>query len=74
MVRWVVRSILHGEPIELFLIPASAPCSAQAGNNALMGYLPQGFITDFGFQRPWYVLSCLWGGAYKRTLDAKWKE
>ena len=25
MVRWVVKSILHGGPIELFLIPASAP-------------------------------------------------
>ena len=25
MVRWVVGSILHGGPIELFLIPASAP-------------------------------------------------
>ena len=25
MMRWVVRSILHGGPIELFLIPASAP-------------------------------------------------
>ena len=25
MVRWVVRSILHGEPIDLFLVPASAP-------------------------------------------------
>ena len=25
MLRWVVRSILHGEPIELFLVPASAP-------------------------------------------------
>ena len=23
MVRWVVGSILHGEPIELFLVPAS---------------------------------------------------
>ena len=23
--RWVVRSILHGEPIELFLVPASTP-------------------------------------------------
>ena len=21
-------------------------------------------------QRPWYVLSCLWDGAYKRTLAA----
>ena len=20
------------------------------------------------YQRPWYVLSCLWDGAYKRTL------
>ena len=25
MVRWVVGSFLHGGPIELFLIPASAP-------------------------------------------------
>ena len=25
MVQWVVRSILHGGPIELFLVPASAP-------------------------------------------------
>ena len=25
MVRWVIGSILHGGPIELFLIPASAP-------------------------------------------------
>ena len=31
-----------GGPIELFLVPASAP------------------------QRPWYVLSCLWDGAYKK--------
>ena len=22
----------------------------------------------------WYVLSCLWDGAYKRTLAANWKE
>ena len=25
-------------------------------------------------QRPWYVLSCLWDGAYKRTLAANRKE
>ena len=25
MVQWVIGSILHGDPIELFLIPASAP-------------------------------------------------
>ena len=25
MVRWVVGSIPHGGPIELFLVPASAP-------------------------------------------------
>ena len=39
-----------GGPIELFLVPASAPRLVQ--------------------QRPWYVLSCLWDGAYKRTLAA----
>ena len=25
-------------------------------------------------QRPWYVLSCLWNVAYKRTLAANRKE
>ena len=25
-------------------------------------------------QRPWYVLSCLWDDAYKRTLAANRKE
>ena len=25
MVRWIVGSILHGRPIGLFLVPASAP-------------------------------------------------
>ena len=25
MVQWVVRSILHGGPIELFIVPASVP-------------------------------------------------
>ena len=54
MVRWVVGSILHGGPIELFLVPASAPRLVQ--------------------QRPWYVLSCLWDGAYKGTLDVNRKE
>ena len=33
-----------GEPIELFLVPASVP--------------------RLVYQRPWYVLSCLWDGAY----------
>ena len=43
-----------GEPIELFLVPASAPRLVQ--------------------QRPWYVLSCPWDDAYKRTLAANRKE
>ena len=45
---------LWGGPIELFLVPASAPRLVQ--------------------QRPWYVLSCLWNDAYKRTLAANRKE
>ena len=48
MVRWVVESILHGGPIELFLITATAP--------------------QLVYQRQWYVLSCLWDGAYKEPL------
>ena len=61
----VIRAFTHGAmghrvnpswggPIELFLVPASAPQLVQ--------------------QRPWYVLSCLWDGAYKRTLAVNWKE
>ena len=26
------------------------------------------------YQRPWYVLSCLWDDAYKRTIAANRKE
>ena len=54
MVRWVVGSILHVRPIELFLVLASDPRMV--------------------YQRLWYVPSCLWDGAYKRTLTANWKE
>ena len=54
MVQWVNRSILHGGPIELFLVLASASQLVQ--------------------QRLWYVLSCLWDGAYKRTIAANKKE
>ena len=52
MVQWIIRSILIGDggPIELFLVPASAPWLV--------------------YQKPWYVLSCLLDGAYKRTLAA----
>ena len=41
-------------PIELFLVPSSAPRLVS--------------------QRLWYVLSCLWDSAYKRTLSANQKE
>ena len=61
----VVRAFAHGAmgrridpswggPIELFLVPASAPRLVS--------------------QRQWYVLSCLWDGAYKRTLAVNQKE
>ena len=41
-------------PMELFLVPASAP--------------------RLVYQMPWYMLSCLWDGEYKRTLAANLKE
>ena len=58
----MVRTFAHGAmgrridpswdgPIELFLVPASAPRLVLK-------------------KRPWYVLSYLWDGAYKRTLAA----
>ena len=31
MVRWVVGSILHGGPIELFLVPANGMCYPVCG-------------------------------------------
>ena len=35
-------------------------------------------LSYFSFQPvlhgPWYVLSCLWGGVYKRTLAVNQKE
>ena len=43
-----------GGPIELFLVPATAP--------------------RLVYKRLWYVLSCLWDDAYKRTLAANSKE
>ena len=52
--RWVDGSILHGGPIEPFLVPHSAPRLVQ--------------------QRPWYVLTCMWDDAYKRTLAVNRKE
>ena len=54
MVRWVIRSIPHGELIELFLVPDRKSTT--------------------GIQRPWCVLSCLWDGAYKRSLIANKKR
>ena len=61
----MVRAIAHGAigrridpswggPIELFLVPASAP--------------------RLVYQRPWYVLPCLWDDAYKKNLAANRKE
>ena len=43
-------SLYFKTPIELFLVPGSAP--------------------RLVYQRPWYVLSCLWDDAYKRTFAA----
>ena len=50
----IAESILHGGPMELFLIPSSAP--------------------QLVYQTLWYVLFCLWDGAYKRTLAANQTE
>ena len=61
----VVRAFTHGAmgrridpswggPIELVVVPASAPQLVR--------------------QMSWYVLSCLWDGAYKRTLAVNRKE
>ena len=48
MLLCVTGSIPHSGPIEIFLVPTSAPRLVQ--------------------QRPWYVLSCLLGDAYIRSL------
>ena len=42
MVRWVIRSILHGRTIVLFLVPASAPRLCNKGRG--MYYLVCGML------------------------------
>ena len=39
MVRCVVGSILHGGPIELFLVPASVPCMVKDHSDSERGNL-----------------------------------
>ena len=69
----VVRAFAHGAmvrrinpswggPIELFLVPASAGMFIFNNDVSVINI------------HPWYVLSCLWDGAYKRTLAVKQKE
>ena len=40
------------------------------GVDPLSYYSFQPVLHDWCKQRPWYVLSCMWDGAYKRTLAA----
>ena len=47
MVRWVIRLILHGGPIELFLIPASAPLTSVTKAGVLLSSL-----WDGAYKRP----------------------
>ena len=79
-----------GGPIELFLIPArGVRCSSvvRAFAHGAMGrqidpswcgpielFLVSASAPRLVKQRLWYVLSCLWDGAYKRTLAANRKE
>ena len=42
MMRWVTGSIIHGGPIELFLIPASAPQLVQQSLWYVLSYLWDG--------------------------------
>ena len=37
-------------------------------------FLVPASVPQLVYQRLWYVLSCLWHGAYKRTLAANRKE
>ena len=39
MVRWVVGSILHGEPIELFLVPASGALAGMRYINSVYVFI-----------------------------------
>ena len=64
MVRWVVGAILH----------SGARCSSvvRASAHVEMGRRIVDSLRYFSFQpvidldkRSWYVLSCLWDGAYK---------
>ena len=86
MGRWIVHS--WGGPIELFLIPAKGErCSSVVRAHGAMGrwidhswggptelFLVPASAPRLVYQRQWYVLSCLWDGAYKRTLAVNQKE
>ena len=55
MVRWVVGSILHFGPIGIFLV-------------SILHFGPICiFLVSTGL-RLWYVLSCLWDGAFKIAI------
>ena len=57
MMRWVLGSILHGEPIELFLVPASAPWRYTKGGSMYYPVCGMLHIKEplllIGKSRPW---------------------
>ena len=86
MVRWVVGSILHGGPIELFLIPVSAPKTGGArGSSWCDRSSDPSFMVDplsyFSFQpvlprlvgvRCSSVVRAFAHGATGRRIDPSW--
>ena len=71
MVRWVVGSILHGGPIELFLIPASAP---QLGYKGCGMYYPVCGMMDI--KEPLLLIgkSSPYGGSGFPLLLSEWSD
>ena len=73
MVQWIVGSILHGGPIELFLIPASAPWKSI--HSWCNGLLDRSFMVDplsyFSFQ-PVLHGKAFTHGAMDRWIDPSW--
>ena len=86
-VRWVVGSILHGGPTDLSLVPKiEMQLRGKSVRSCEMGRridplwwtielsLAPASAPRLVLQRLWYVLFCLWDGAYKTTLAGNWKE
>ena len=79
MVQWVGRSILHGgarcsSVVREFAHGAMSHRIDPPWGGSIENISCSSQCSTLWKQRQWYVLSCLWDDAYKRTLAANQKQ